>query len=83
MFDTDHELPPAACPVCGYVMDRHAGGREPPKPGDLGVGLKCAAALEFTADMRLVVCDDPPAELRPTLARIRAALAEMRRHEET
>lgn len=48
--------PAALCPACGYQVDAASSleGDDRPGPGDISLCLRCAAILEFGADLRPV-----------------------------
>lgn len=60
MIGPEHEVEPAKCPACGYVLDAASnvdGATAGPAPGDLTVCIGCGTILAFTESMQMVVLE--------------------------
>jgi hypothetical protein len=73
----DFEVPPCACPECGYVGDQVMGvsTEHKPVPGDLSLCIHCACLSAFDDDLKLRPPTDDELFAAATDRRVQAARA--------
>lgn len=84
------ELPPSACPDCGYQTDAATSATKSeesrPSPGDVSICMRCSAFLRFDDNMHLVALTslelrELPKVTRDMLHRARKVLHDLQREE--